>query len=812
MKSITKEVLKQKLSRRQFLNKSSQAGVCAAASLAIPMPFASHANVNPTEEDVQTKYSACLVNCGSRCPLKCTVKNNVITQIESENGIDESVFGQHQIRPCLRGRSNKYRTYSPDRLKYPMLRVGKRGDGRFKRISWDEATTLIADNIKKNINKYGNESIYLNLGTGASGNIHGRTALRRMFSSAGGYLNYHNTYSDAQISQSQHYVYGNGVATALGSPLTQIRNSDLVVLFGHNLAETRMSGGGEIKGMLDALAKSDAKVIIIDPRKTDSSIAYNAEWLPIRPGTDGALVAALVHEMLRAELIDESEIDRYAVGFSEASLPEGAPRHSSYKSYVLGLAEDGIEKTPAWAAGLTRIPEVRIKALAHEIVKARACWIGQGWGIQRTSNGEQASRAILTLPVIAGQFGRPGTNLGGWGASVSHPVKGFGIKNPVTASIPCFLWERALNDATSMTATNSYVKGVDRLTVPIKMMINYASNIPMNQHANLNKAKKTLADESKCEFIVTWDNMMTSTAKYSDLILPDVTWIEAQDIVNNSYATGMYTYLIRMDGVVEPLWENRHQYDVLSEIAYKVSKEVGDKFTEGRTRQEWLDYIYQETRKEFTDLPPLEKSHHIGVLRRELHDDEDYIGLSDFRADPEAHPIATPSGKVEIYSAALAELNNTWELPEGDSIPAIPSYTPSRRGLGAPQTERNTYPLQLTGFHTKSHTHSTYANVVEVQSVAPGTVWINPVDAEKRGIRHHDPVIVHNDNGQLLSKAKVTSRVMPGVLAMGQGAWHNANASGLDVGGCLNVLTSDHPSPLAKGNPQHSNLVDIKKA
>ena len=159
------------LSRRQFLGHSAKAGGMAAIAASVPLPFSKSAQaqtpINETAE--QISYSACLVNCGSRCPLKVHTKDGVVTQISTENGIDDEVWGQHQIRPCLRGRSVKWKTYSPDRLKYPMKRVGKRGEGKFQRISWDEATTIIADKLKYTIEEYGNEAIYYQYGSGSTG-------------------------------------------------------------------------------------------------------------------------------------------------------------------------------------------------------------------------------------------------------------------------------------------------------------------------------------------------------------------------------------------------------------------------------------------------------------------------------------------------------------------------------------------------------------------------------------------------------------------------------------------------------------------
>ncbi|WP_245869238.1 DMSO/selenate family reductase complex A subunit, partial [Vibrio fujianensis] len=720
--------------------------------------------------------------------------------------------GQHQIRPCLRGRSARFRTYNPDRLKYPMKRIGARGEGKFKRISWDEATTIVANELKRVISTYGNEAIYYQYGSGTTGaNLQGRNTCKRLLNLAGGFLDMHNTYSEAQLNRIQPFVFGqagNIYGTEQQTLFSEIRHSDLVVMFGQNLAETRMSGGGQIAEIYHALEQSGARVILIDPRRTDSVTAFNAEWLPIRPGTDAALVAAIGHTLIKENLLDEAMLNQYTVGWSEETLPASAPANASYKSYILGLGEDKTEKTPEWAEALTEIPAQRIRELAREIAGAKAAWISQGWGVQRTQNGEHASRAIMMLPIMTGQFGRPGTNIGTWGGSVNYPLAGLAIANPVKVSIPCFSWLDAITRGTEMTAKKDYVKGRDRLATNVKFLWNYASNMTGNQHSNLNQVDKVLRDESLCEFILVWDNHMTATAKYADLLLPDVSTLESDELINNSYQSGSYHYLVRLQKAIEPMWENRPTYDVLAEIAEKMG--IKEAFTEGRTYQEWIEFAYNQVRKQEPHLPPFSETDGMGVIDRRVADSSKHIALKEFRDNPQLHPLKTPSGKIEIYSESLAELATQWELLPGDKISPIPEYWPAVEGI-EDKAQLSKYPLQMTGFHTKGHCHSTYSSVAQLKEAAPDVLWMNPIDAQARGIKTDDFVEVFNDRGRLRIKAKVSPRIMPGVTAMPEGAWAKTNKEGVDVGGCINRLTSLRPTALAKGNPQHTNLVDVKR-
>jgi anaerobic dimethyl sulfoxide reductase subunit A len=186
------------------------------------------------------------------------------------------------------------------------------------------------------------------------------------------------------------------------------------------------------------------------------------------------------------------------------------------------------------------------------------------------------------------------------------------------------------------------------------------------------------------------------------------------------------------------------------------------------------------------------------------------VALKTFREDPVANPLTTPSGKIEIFSQALWDISKTWELPEGDVITAIPVYAPEPEGYADPL--RDKYPLQLIGHHYKQRTHSSYGNVEWLQKALPQEVWINPLDAEARGIELGDEVLVYNDRGTVKLPAKVTPRIMPGVISIPQGAWFKPNSEGIDEGGNVNTLTSLRPSPLAKANPQHTNLAQVKKA
>ncbi|EPE7162754.1 dimethylsulfoxide reductase subunit A [Cronobacter sakazakii] len=799
---------------RRTLVKSTALGGLALAAGGISLPFVvrqvaaavGHA-ISPPDERVV--WSACTVNCGSRCPLRMHVVNGEIRYVETDNTGGDDYDGLHQVRACLRGRSMRRRVYNPDRLKYPMKRVGKRGEGKFVRISWDEALDTIARGMKRIISDYGNEAIYLNYGTGTLGGTMtrswppGKTLLARLMNCCGGYLNHYGDYSSAQIAAGLNYTYG---GWADGNSPSDIENSKLVVLFGNNPGETRMSGGGVTYYLEQARAKSQARMIVIDPRYTDTAAGREDEWIPIRPGTDAALASAIAWVLIAENYVDQPFLDNYCVGYDEKTLPPGAPANGHYKAYILGDGPDGTAKTPAWAAPITGIPEARIIKLAREIGEAKPAFIAQGWGPQRHSNGELACRAIAMLPILTGNVGIHGGNSGAREGSFSLPFERMPtLQNPVEASISMFTWTDAIERGPSMTATADGVRGKEKLDVPIKMIWNYAGNCLINQHSQINRTHEILQDDKKCELIVVIDCHMTASARYADILLPDCTASEQMDFALDA-SCGNMAYVIFADQAIAPRFECRTIYDITSALAVRMG--VGDTFTEGRTQEGWLRHLYAQSQRAIPELPDFDTFRQQGIFK--LRDPQGHhVAYQAFRENPTANPLDTPSGKIEIYSSALADIAAHWQLPEGDVIHPLPVYSPGFEQVSDPL--RAQYPLQLTGFHYKSRTHSTYGNVDVLQAACRQQVWINPQDAQARGINDGDLVRVWNARGEARIEAKVTPRIMPGVVALGEGAWYQPDAEGVDHAGSINVLTTQRPSPLAKGNPSHSNLVQLAR-
>lgn len=270
-------------------------------------------------------------------------------------------------------------------------------------------------------------------------------------------------------------------------------------------------------------------------------------------------------------------------------------------------------------------------------------------------------------------------------------------------------------------------------------------------------------------------------------------------------------YLIFIQPATSPKFERKPIYWIMSEVAKRLGDDVYQRFTEGRTQEQWLQYLYAKMLAKDPALPTYDELKKMGIYKRKDPNGH-FVAYRKFREDPQTNPLKTPSGKIEIYSSRLAKIASTWELQKDEVISPLPVYASTFEGWDDPK--RSSFPLQMFGFHYKSRTHSSYGNIDVLQASCRQEVWINPIDAQKRGIANGDMVRVFNDRGELRIPAKVTPRILPGVSAMGQGAWHDADMAGdkIDHGACVNTLTTQRPSPLAKGNPQHTNLVEIEKA
>ena len=537
------------------------------------------------------------------------------------------------------------------------------------------------------------------------------------------------------------------------------------------------------------------------------------------------MMSAMAYVMLTEHLYDAEFVRTHCIGFDLNQMP--VDDAESYSDYILGT-RDGTPKTPQWAESITAIPAETIARIAREYATIKPSVLYQGYGMQRRAYGEQVVRAGCVLAAITGNVGVPG----GWASGLGlQAPDGGGLwtvfptgENPVKATIPVFLWTEAVLRGKSMTQADG-IRGADRLDNNIKLIYAVATNCLINQHGDINRTVEILQDESKVEFIAVQDNFITPSAKFADIILPACTQFETWG-VEDGWKYG--DEVILQPKLVEPLGESKSDYQICSELAQRLG--IQEAFTEGRDEKAWAKYCLDEFRRiRFPDLPTFEEfiEKNLGAWTRPAT--KPAIAFEDFRRDPENYPLKTPSGKIEIFSKQLYDLNNPEEIPpipkyiqewespfdtsraersgaKSKPILARPSTTPPRNG-GSAQDE---YPLQAIGHHTLHRVHSTHDNNDWLEEAFPQRVFINPIDAKARGINDGDEVKVFNARGALILPCRVTPRILPGVVDIPQGAWYEPDENGIDRGGCVNVLTSHHWTPFAYGTTQHTIMVQVK--
>lgn len=861
----------------------------------------------------------CAIDCPGRCPLELHLCDGELARVSANKAAPA----------CHRGLSMRAWANSPDRLMWPLRRVGPRGSAQFERVTWDEALDEIADQLARIRREHGNESIYLAYTTGQSCTT--ADPFERLMNCFGGFLDHYNNYSNPQINAMVRSTYGPGALYPGGSELDAAADARLVLVFGASPAETgtgRATWHGAWDRVVEQVCERGGRIVMVDPRRNGSipkrkgSDQQTVSWLPINPGTDGALAAALLHELaFTHNALDWDFLRERCIGFTDETLPEHRRGLGlSVMDYLRGTGYDHMAKTPPWAAAITGIPANDIRELASQLATARPAFIMQGWGPQRRSNGEMTSGMIMMLAAALGQVGLPGTNNGmniAWGGGFLTRVS-VG-RNAVPFRIPAYRFLDAIengealgaregvrglpeascsnaegpgstqeapaeNDAArgfalaakaslektshSNRATYSvqHQNGAAHLPCSIKAIICHGGNCLTNQHGDVNRAHRVLGDPSKCELILNIDVEFTDSARYADIVLPDLFRMEQESAMD---ADGWGRRIAASTGELGARFERRGAWEVCVELAKRWG--IEDAFTEGRTEGGWIRLLYEGDRERSTGLPTFDRLLEEGLAWR-TDCAEPFVALADWRSDPDAHPLDTPSGKIELFSEQLAVAAEALRgTPDEGAITPIPTYVPEwgpaefaverpatdgaqkpdaelredghgcessaflpaggqeyESDAGLPisgrKSESNTepacdQPLRVFGFHSVARIHSSWGNVPAVSRRVPQVISINPADADARGIATGDLVEASNRFGTLRLPAHVTEDVIAGTIVMPQGAWWQAeghsmqNAPGaasartaepIDVGGCINTLTTSRPSPLAFGNPQHT--------
>ena len=682
-----------------------------------------------------------------------------------------------------------------------------RGIDRYVPVSWDVALDLAADALRQARDKHGSQSIYGgSYGWGSAGRFHhAQSQIHRFLNMIGGYTASANTYSIAAAEVILPHIIGMNAFHVMGEAPTAddiAAHCKTVVLFGGAaLKNSQVNASGlhahSASAQLKQMRDAGVTFINISPIRSDTADFLNAEWVAARPGSDVALMLGMAHVLYTEGRHDAAFLERYCVGF-DRFLP-----------YLLGT-EDGVPKDAAWASGLCGIDAERISQLTRKIAAGRSV-IGLSWSLQRQEHGEQAYWMGTVLAAMLGHIGLAGGGVA-YGYGCVHNV-GFGGRrcspfrcasvpqgeNPTGSFIP-------VSRVTEMLEKpgGSFTYDGQTLTYPDVQLIYWAGGNPFHHHQDLNRMRKAWR---KPHTVIINDPFWTGAARHADIVFPVATMLERQDWGADTDGANMSP----MRQVVQPFAQARTDHQIFSGIAQRFGIEQA--FTEGRSEIEWIEYLHEETRARAAEqgvtLPPFAEFWAGEQIYYGDQLPEVPFTLERFRSDPAANPLATPSGKIEIFSEVIGGFGY-------DDCPAHPVWLDKEEWLGAPRSTQ--FPLHMISNQPRLKLHSQLdhgpaSRSAKIKGREP--VRMTARDAAARGITDGDIVRIFNDRGACLAAAVISEDLSENVVELATGAWYwsmdPVEDKPLEVHGNPNVLTRDKgSSSLAQGPTAHSCLVEIE--
>ena len=866
MATMMEEVLNKKFSRRDFL-KGTVAATAAVAGLGLAGKennLASAENVAPVEhaeivnpeEGGKWVTAACWHNCGGRCLNKALIKDGVVLrQKTDDNHPDTPDFPQQ--RACQRGRSQRMQVFGADRLKYPMKRKNwsidnpngeLRGEDEWERISWDEAYTLVAQATKKLYDEYGPETCF----------VLGGAYFPRVLQGLGGFTPRWGQVSWGAWPDAYKFVTGNGGYSNNAPDRFTLREQKLVILWGANPAVS--SAGNPEYNYLQA-HKAGAEFVVIDPRYTESIQPLDAQWIPIRPATDTAMILGMIQHIIANNLHDKEYLDKYCVGFDRDHMPPADREDWTYSplerepftyvsreidpddnfyDYVMGegkWADEG-PKTPEWASEICGVPAETIKELAVKYATTKPASIYAAGAPARINDGECFPHALCVLGMVCGQLGRGGASIagcmhnaasnggpglvsgGGAGAATTVPANPFPQKT--FAMNNGEMWNAVLEGSHTMykdPETGEVVK------YPVDIhMIYQASGGALNQRQAMTQGIKAY---KKVDFALCVNYVLNTSAKYSDIVLPCTTEWERP----GTLLTGNREILIYAQHVIEPMFEAKSDQEIARGIADKMHELYPDDFPYTADDivdvDEWQQILNKLSGCMYTDTDGEKKT--LLTITQEDIDRYSEMAGHELVLEPQ-------EGKITLEEF---EQNGIYQVPDPekyrnypfkafiDDPDANPVDTPSGKfeiysqamsdyiewvGFSSKSplpiyphiTEgyedgiANNRPFQLVTHHYQRRSHHVFDNLTWLREAFPQELWINADDAKKLGIETGNIVLLESPYGKVARPAYITERIAPGVISLGEGAWAELNKDGVDIAGATNTLSS--PVPTGQGH------------
>lgn len=793
------------LSRRSFIKASAATAAMTYGATHFSRVFKPvEAVAADAEEGVKQVRTVCAPNCVNSCAHLVSVKDDRIIKVEPGEFPDP-----RYNRICLKGISNAMqRTYSPDRVKYPMMRAGERGEGKWKQISWDEAYDYLAEKISGIQKKYGDGAMAWMSMTGDYG-IFGQVISRRISNVMKG-TQLTNLGIMGDLACNVAWVPMTGMLQD-AHPWTDLVNSKLAILFACNYAETSLN---DTRFIWDAKEKG-MKLIVVDPRFSNTA-AKADQWVCLRPGTDGALLLGMMNviisknlhdkaflaanttapylvrgdngRFLKAKDINGGAADEWMVLDEAGSLkPRGEFTPALSGSIEVTLA-DGTrvqcrtswdlmkeyidEWTPQKASEVTEVPVDVIVQLAVEYATTDPAAIRISQGTNRYWNGHQGTRNALMLGALCGNHGKKGAGVSWAGGTLFK----------IIASTPAS-WLNPRQDEgyepKSIVGSHMFELLPKDEPWPVRGVwfhhYNYGTQMP-----SYDRFVKEIAP--RLELIVVSEQMMNDATTYADLVLPACSWYEQEGELVASWSN---YYMQLRKQCIKPMWEAKQDYTIFKELSERMGygKYWG---TIDEALNEIIDGLTEERMRNIDKKELWE----TGVTTALFP--EDFIPFADQK-------YFTPSGKLELYLDFLHDL--------GEALPVYVEPIESNRKPAAKK-----YPLTFMNVHNVFTVHSQHCTLPWIQEVNPEPrVDISSEDAAARSISNGDMVKVYNDRGHVVLRARVTTGIKPGCVNIYEGYWKKQFQDGHLPALTHMELNPVHDAVLESNYSPYDNLVEIEK-
>ncbi|KUI25461.1 molybdopterin-dependent oxidoreductase [Mycobacterium sp. GA-2829] len=700
------------------------------------------------------------------CPHDCPDTCAMLYHVEDGKLVDVTGDPAHPMTRgglCVKVKNFQEHHYQPDRLLYPMRRVGPKGSGAFERITWDEALAEIKARWTAIIDEYGSQAIMPHAYLGHQGVLNGLTSGDAFFNRLGSTVA-EKTYCESGSSTAWHMTVGGSG----GLDVESMAHSKYIIVWGMNMTSTNLHGW---PFLLEARKNNGAKIVVIDPVRNRT--ARQADWhIRIRPGTDGALAMGMIHEIIAQGLVDTDYVERYTVGYSEL-----AARAANYP--------------PERVEEITGIPADDVRTLAREYATSQPSAIRQGVALERSRGGGQAIRAITCLPALVGAWRHVG------GGTMEMPIWEFPT-NFDKICMPQWIPEgtRVVNELDLGMA----LTGELALDPPIKSLFVYNSN-PVSQGPAQEKTMRGLMRDDL--FTVVSEHFITDTAKYADLVLPATMQAEQLDIM----VTWGHLYISLNQPAIEPPGECVPNVELFRRLAATMEFDEESMAYWNRTDREMLIDFHD------WDAPALqgityEKLEEVGWMRLS-------VGTPDTRAPHAEGNFPTPSGKCE-FKSSLAEGGNfvvpVWRsmyegMQPGGYVDPVPDYVPPFESPQSNPELAQHYPLSIISPKPHAFLNSQYGNAPDKMRVQGGQrVFIHPDDAAARGITDGELVRVFNDRGSFVGPACCEPDLMPGLVMANVGHWQGGGSNTT-----VNAITADRHCGLGNAGVYGDNLVEVQK-